>query len=80
MVARLQKDGLPISSLVRDAIRVAYKHHTAASHSGRRASEIMADIYREHPDPPEPRDRRRDLRDRRKVRDEIRKRLRRPRS
>jgi hypothetical protein len=80
MVARLQEQGLPISSLVRDAIRAAYKRQRTAAHSGRRAREIMADIYREHPDPLVLRSRRRDLRNRRKVRREIRARLRRPRS
>lgn len=53
MAARLQKDGMPISRVVRDAIRAAYERHAAARASRRRASEIMAAIYRDHPDPPD---------------------------
>jgi hypothetical protein len=80
MVARLQKGGMPISTLVRDAIRAAYKRQAAVRASQKRGSEIMAQIYREHPDPPELRSRKRNLRDRRAVQRVIRQRLRRPRS
>lgn len=75
MAARLKKDGMPISRVVRDAIRAAYERHAAARARRRRASEIMADIYREHPDPPDLPRGKRDLRDRGHVRRVIRKRL-----
>jgi hypothetical protein len=51
MAAHLRQDGIPISGIVRAAIRAAYERHAARRVTGRRPSEIMADIYREHPDP-----------------------------
>ena len=80
MAAHLRKGGVPISRVVRDAIRAAYERHGAARAARRRASEIMSGIYREHPDPPDLPRGKRDLRDRRRVRRVIRKRLRRQRS
>ena len=77
MAARLQKDGTPVSHVVREAIRAAYERHVVARVSRRRASEIMADIYREHPDPPDLPRGKRDLQDRGSVRRVIRGRLRR---
>jgi hypothetical protein len=77
MAARLQKDGTPLSRVVRDAIRAAYERHAAGRAKRRRASEIMADIYREYPDPPDLPHGKRDLRNRGHVRRVIRKRLRR---
>jgi hypothetical protein len=77
MAADLRKNGVPISRVVRDAIRAAYEQHAAVRTGHRRASEIMADIYREHPDPPDLSRGTRDRRDRRSVRRAIRERLRR---
>ena len=80
MAARLREAGIPISRVVREAIRVAHERHTAARALRRAASEIMADIYREYPDPPSPPPRARHLRDRASVSRLIRQRLRRRRS
>ena len=80
MAAHLRREGVPISGVVRDAIRAAYERRAAARAPRRRASEIMADIYREHPDHPGLPPGKRDLRDRRSVRRVIRERLRRQRS
>jgi len=77
MVAELRRGGIEISGLVREAIRTAHGRRGVHHAVGRRASELMADIYREHPDPtglPRPS---RDLRDRQSVRRAIRRRLRR---
>ena len=78
--ARLREAGIPISRIVRDAIRVAHDRHAAARAARRSASEIMADIYREYPDRPNRPYGERDLNDRAKVRRLIRQRLRRRRS
>lgn len=77
MAARLREAGIPISRVVRDAIRAAHERHAVARGSRRRASAIMADIYRAYPDLPSQRWGRRDLRDRENVRRLIRRRLRR---
>ena len=76
MAARLREAGIPISRVVRAAIRAAHERHAAARVSRRPASEIMADIYREYPDPPNPPRGERDPRDRARVRRLIRRRLR----
>src|SRR3989442_7906789 len=68
MAARLREAGIPISRVVRAAIRAAHERHAAARVSRRPASEIMADIYREYPDPPNPPRGERDPRDRARVR------------
>ena len=75
--ARLREAGVPISRVVREAIRAAHERHVTARVSRRRASEIMADIYREHPDPRNLPRGKRDLTDRAGVRRVIRQRLRR---
>lgn len=77
MASQLRKDGVAISTIVRDAIRAAYKQRGAHRTGRRRASEIMASIYREYPDPPGLPHETRDLRDRRGMRRAIRQRLRR---
>jgi hypothetical protein len=70
MAARLRKDGIQISRVVREAIRAAYEGRTAARSPRRRAraKEVMAEIYRELPDPPGLRCSKRDLSDRATVR------------
>jgi hypothetical protein len=73
--AALRKDGVAVSRIVREAIRTAYDRRAVGRGGGRRASAIMAEIYREHPDPPGPPRATRDLRDRRVVRRLIRRRL-----
>jgi post-segregation antitoxin (ccd killing protein) len=78
--ARLREAGIPISRVVRDAIRAAHDRHAAARVAGRSASELMADIYREYPDRPNLRRGKRDLRNRAAVRRLIRQRLRRRRA
>ena len=76
MAARLRQAGIPISRLVREAIRAGHARYASVRASRKRPSEIMTSIYREHPDPPglprEPRD----LRNRASVRRVIRRRLR----
>jgi hypothetical protein len=78
--ARLREAGIPISRVVRDAIRAAHDRHVTARAARRAASEIMAEIYSEYPDRLTRRRRKRDLGDRAEVRRLIRQRLRRRRS
>jgi post-segregation antitoxin (ccd killing protein) len=73
--AALRKDGVAVSRIVREAIRAAYERRTSERGRARRARAIMAEIYRDHPDPPGQRRTARDLRDRRAVRRAIRMRL-----
>lgn len=77
MASQLRKAGVAISLIVRDAIRAAYEQRGAHRTGRRRASEVMAGIYREYPDPPGLLRKTRDLRDRRGMRRVIRQRLRR---
>ena len=77
MVADLRRGGIEISSLVREAIRAAHGRRSAGHAEGRRPSELMAEIYRECPDPPGVPRPTYDLRDRRSVQRAIRRRLRR---
>jgi post-segregation antitoxin (ccd killing protein) len=76
MAARLRQAGIPISRLVREAIRAAHARHATARASRKRPSQIMANIYREQPDPPGLPRETRDLRNRASVRRVIRRRLR----
>ena len=76
MAARLRQVGIPISRVVREAIRTAHARHATIRASRKRPSEIMASIYREHPDPPDLPREPRDLRSRASVRRVIRRRLR----
>lgn len=80
MAARLREAGIPISRVVRDAIRAAHERHAALRAARRPASEIMADIYREYPNRPNLPRGKRDLTDRARVRRLIRQRLRRRRA
>lgn len=73
--AALRKDGVAVSRVVREAIRFAYERRAGGRGGGRRASAIMAEIYREHPDPPGRSRAVPDPQDRRAVRRAIRKRL-----
>lgn len=79
-VADLRKEGVSLSRVVRDAIRAAHERSATTRGSRRRASEIMAEIYYEHPDPPGLPRAICDSRDRRDIRRLIRRRLRRERS
>jgi post-segregation antitoxin (ccd killing protein) len=80
LAARLRKDGIQISRVVREAIRAAYHDRVEGRPRRRRPSEIMAEIYAALPDPPGLPPRRYDLRDPSSVRRQIlaRRRLRRP--
>ncbi len=80
MAAQLREAGIPISRLVRDALRAAHERHAASRARRRRPSQIMAEIYRDHPDRPGARRGKRDLTDRVAVRRLIRQQLRRRRS
>jgi hypothetical protein len=73
--AALRKDGVAVSRIVREAIRTAYDRRAGRRGGGQRASAIMAQIYREHPDAPGRPRTAPDLRDRRAVRRAIRARL-----
>jgi hypothetical protein len=77
LVAALRRAGVPISRLVRDAIRAEHERRTRAGARRQTPAQLMAQIYADHPDPPGARPRRYDLRDRRAVRREITRRLRR---
>ena len=74
--AELRRAGVQLSRIVRTAIRVAHAEHVGIRGSRRPAKEVMARIYAEHPDPPDWRPRRLNLRDRRSVRRAISRRLR----
>jgi hypothetical protein len=80
MAAQLREAGIPISRLVRDALRAAHERHAAARAPRRRPSQVMAEIYRDHPDRPGVRRGKRDLTDRAAVRRLIRQQLRRGRA
>ena len=77
LAAELRKHGVELSSVVREAIRTAYSARARKGKGRRRASEIMAEIYAQIPDPPGLALPRYDLRDRRRVRRAITARLRR---
>jgi hypothetical protein len=77
LAAQLREAGVPISRIVREALRTAHERHAAVRGPRRRPSQIMAEIYRDHPDPPGTRRGKRDLTVRAAVRREIRRRLRR---
>lgn len=75
IAAELRKHGVELSSVVREAIRAAYSARARKGRRRRRASEIMADIYAQIPDPPGFAPPPYDLRDRRSVRRAITARL-----
>jgi hypothetical protein len=75
MAEHLRRGGVAISAIVRDAIRAAYDRQVTGRRSGRRAKDIMADIYRQYPDPPNLPPREFDVHDRRSARRAILKRL-----
>lgn len=77
MAARLREAGIPISRVVRDALRAAHERYAASRVSRRRPSQVMAEIYRQFPDPEDRATGKRDLTDRSRVRRAIRQRLRR---
>ncbi len=51
MAAALREAGVPISALVRDAIRAEYERRIARPSTARLPSQIMADILAALPDP-----------------------------
>jgi post-segregation antitoxin (ccd killing protein) len=75
LAAQLRRAGVQISRIVRNAIRAEYDQRIGKRRERRRASDVMARIYAEHPDPPGSPRRRLDLRDRRAVRRAVAKRL-----
>jgi len=74
----LRKAGVPISGLVRDAIRAEYERRVAPAARGRRASRIVAEILASLPDPPDVAPRGFDLSDRLERRRHIASKLRKP--
>ena len=80
IAAELRKHGVELSGVVRDALRAAYSARARKGRRRRRASEIMAEIYAQIPDPPGLAPPRYDPRDRRSVRRAITARLRRRRT
>jgi post-segregation antitoxin (ccd killing protein) len=74
-VADLRREGVQISRLVREAIRAEHEQRNRRRGAGRDAAAIMARIYADHPDTPDVRPRRYDLRDRQAVRRAIAARL-----
>jgi hypothetical protein len=73
--AALRTHGVLVSHIVREAIRSAYERRAGGRGGRRRASAIMAEIYREHPDSPDQPRVVKDVRDRGAVRRAIRTRL-----
>ncbi|HEY7116782.1 MAG TPA: hypothetical protein VH475_09360 [Tepidisphaeraceae bacterium] len=54
----LRKQGVEISSIVREAIRAEYERRRQHRRDGRTAAEMLSEIYAKYPDPPDvtPRD------------------------
>jgi len=80
MAAALRSAGVPISTVVRDAIRTEYEQRIARPKALRRASQIVAEILTSLPDPPELPPRSFDISDRRATRRHIAEKLTRGRS
>jgi len=80
IAARLKQQGVQLSSVVRDAIRIAYGQHVRRRQRPRRLSALMEEIYLEVPDQGRPPPPKYDLRDRNSIRRVIVGRLRRRRS
>lgn len=68
IATELRKEGIQLSSIVREALRAAHAVRRPSGRRRRRASDIMAEIYAQCPDPPRLARHRVDLRDRRSVR------------
>jgi hypothetical protein len=68
IAAELRKEGIQLSRVVRDALRAAHSARGVSGRRRRRASDIMAEIYAQYPDPPRLGRRRVDLSDRRSLR------------
>ena len=75
MAATLRQHGVQVSRVVRQAIRAEYARRLAGRAQGRRASDIVVDIYAAHPDPADLPPREYDVHDRQGARRAIRKRL-----
>jgi hypothetical protein len=73
--AELRRAGVQFSRIVRDATRAEYDQRIGKRRERRQASDVLAQIYAEHPDPPGLPRRRLDLRDRGAVRRAIAARL-----
>ena len=80
IAAELRKEGVQLSRVVREALRAAHTVGGASRSRRRRASDIMAEIYAQFPDPPGLARRRFDLRHRRSARRAIAARAKRRRS
>ena len=68
IAAELRKEGIRLSHVVREALRAAHAARGAGGRRRRRASDVMAEIYAQLPDPPGPALRSVDHRDRRSAR------------
>lgn len=77
MAAHLKQEGVQLSTVVRDAIRLAYDQRVRHPTRRRRLSALMEEIYQAVPDRGRGRRPRYDLRDRKSVRRVIVARLRR---
>jgi hypothetical protein len=75
MAAALRSAGVPISALVREAIRVEYERRIAEKRPGVRPSAIVTAILAELPDPTDGDDRGFSVTDRRAVKRHIRAKL-----
>lgn len=71
LAAELRRAGVEISRVLREAIRAEHGRRVGKAPSGRRAAEVMAEIYAMHPEPPGVPPRRYDLSDRRAARSAI---------
>ena len=77
LVAALRRAGVPISRIVRAAIRTEHGRQTGGQSRSEKPSAVMARIYAEHPDPPGTARRPINLRDRHAVRRAVARGLRR---
>ena len=69
--AELRKTGVQVSRIVREAIRAEHERRVRRSRAQKTTTEILAEIYAAHPDPPLVPPRAFDLRDRKAAREAI---------
>ena len=76
IAAQLRRDGVEISTLVREAIRAEYERRHRKNRKTRKPSEIMEEIIARHPTPPGTPPRDYNVHDRHQAREAILRKLR----
>jgi hypothetical protein len=80
IAVQLRRDGVEISTLVRQALRAEYSRRKNGKKDRRPASQILAEIYARHPTPPNEPERDYDVHDRHQARQAILRKLKRGRA